>query len=139
MILLDTHVLIWMSSEPKRLTKRAREAIREARENNAGGKDAREKSGLAVATITLWELAWLANSGRLQVAGSVESYIRETVSRVIVKPLTAEIAALAMRMPPSFPKDPADRMIVATAAIEGVPLVTADQQIQLAQRVPTIW
>lgn len=134
MILLDTHVLIWMSSEPKRLTKRAREAIRESREN-----DAREKSGLAVAAITLWELAWLANSGRLQVAGSVESYIRETVSRVIVKPLTAEIAALAVRMPPSFPKDPADRMIVATAAVEGIPLVTADQQIQLAKRVPTIW
>jgi PIN domain nuclease of toxin-antitoxin system len=134
MILLDTHVLIWMSSEPKRLTKRAREAIREAREN-----DTREKSGLAVAAITLWELAWLANSGRLQVAGSVESYMRETVSRVIVKPLTAEIAALAVRMPPNFPKDPADRMIVATAAIEGIPLVTADQQIQLAKRVPTIW
>ena len=46
MILLDTHVLIWMASDPKRLSKKARDAIR----------DARQKTGVAVATITLWEL-----------------------------------------------------------------------------------
>ena len=50
MILLDTHVLIWMASDPKRLMKQARDAIR----------DARQKTGVAVSTITLWELAWLA-------------------------------------------------------------------------------
>jgi PIN domain nuclease of toxin-antitoxin system len=54
MILLDTHVLIWMASDPKRLSKKARDAIREAR----------QKTGVAVATITLWELAWLAENGR---------------------------------------------------------------------------
>ncbi len=47
MILLDTHVLVWMASEPKQLSRRAREAIREAR----------ERTGVAIATITLWELA----------------------------------------------------------------------------------
>jgi PIN domain nuclease of toxin-antitoxin system len=138
-ILLDTHVLIWMSSEPKRLSKRAREAIREARDRSGREKSGREDSGIAVAAITLWELAWLANSGRLRVAGSVESYVRETVSRVIVKPITAEIAALAVQMPADFPKDPADRMIVATAAVEGLTLVTADERIQQAKRVSTIW
>ncbi len=82
MIVLDTHVLIWMASDPKRLSKKAREAIR----------DARQKTGVAVATITLWELAWLAETGRIQVVGSVESFVRDAVSRVILKPLTAEIA-----------------------------------------------
>jgi PIN domain nuclease of toxin-antitoxin system len=51
-IFLDTHVLIWMASDPKRLSRKAREAIRHERE-----KDAREKTGVGIAAITLWELA----------------------------------------------------------------------------------
>jgi len=129
MILLDTHVLIWMASDPKRLSKKARDAIR----------DARQKTGVAVATITLWELAWLAENGRIQVVGSVESFVRETVARVIVKPMTPEIAALAVRLRAGFPKDPADRLIAATAIVEGVALVTADQRIRQTKVVQTIW
>ena len=129
MILLDTHVLVWMASEPKQLSRRAREAIREAR----------ERTGVAIATITLWELAWLAENGRIQLSASVESFVRETVARVILKPMTPEIAALAVRLPAAFPKDPADRLITSTAMIEGAPLVTADARIRQAKVVRTIW
>jgi PIN domain nuclease of toxin-antitoxin system len=129
MILLDTHALLWMASEPERLSEKAREAIREARQN----------SGVAVATITLWELAWLAQNHRIKVLGTVESFVRETVARVIVMPMTPEIAALAVRLPGEYPKDPADRVIGSTAIIEGWPLVTADAQIRRAGVVPTIW
>jgi PIN domain nuclease of toxin-antitoxin system len=128
-ILLDTHVLIWMASDPKRLSKKAREAIREAR----------EKTRLAIASITLWELAWLAENRRIQVTGSVESFIRETSSRVMVQPITPEIAAFAVQFPAGFPKDPADRLIAATAMVEGAPLVTADERIRGAKVVRTIW
>jgi PIN domain nuclease of toxin-antitoxin system len=133
-IFLDTHILIWMASDPKRLSKRAREAIRRERE-----KDAREKTGVAIAAISLWELAWLAENGRIQVTGSVESFVRETASRVMVEPITPEIAALAVQLPSGFPKDPADRLIAATAMVEGAPLVTADVRIRGAKVVQTIW
>lgn len=129
MILLDTHALIWMSADPKRLSKNARDAIREARQS----------SGLAVATITLWELALLAQRGHIHVAGTVESFVRETVSRVVLRPVTPEIAALAVRLPASYPKDPADRLIGSTSIIEGFPLVTADEHIRAAKVVDTIW
>ena len=129
MILLDTHVLLWMASDPKRLSSKAREAIRNARQN----------TGVAVATITLWELAWLAQNGRIQILSSVESFVRETVARVILRPMTPEIAAVAVRLPAGYPKDPADRLIGSTAIVEGMPLVTADQQIRRAKAVQTIW
>jgi PIN domain nuclease of toxin-antitoxin system len=129
-ILLDTHVLFWMANDSKRLTKRAHEAIRHARQN---------QTGIAVATITLWELAWLAQNGRIAVAASVESFVRELASRVILRPVTPEIAALAVLLPNEFPKDPADRLIAATAMVEGMPLVTADMRIRRAKVVETIW
>jgi PIN domain nuclease of toxin-antitoxin system len=129
MILLDTHVLVWMASEPKQLSRRARQAIRQARQT----------TGIAVATITLWELAWLAENGRIQISASVESFVREIVARVILKPITPEIAALAVRLPAAFPKDPADRLIASTAMIEGAPLITADKRIRQTKVVRTIW
>lgn len=111
------------------MSRLAREAIREAR----------ERTGVAVATITLWELAWLAENGRIQISASVESFVRETVARVILKPMTSETAAFAVRLPAAFPKDPADRVITSTAMIEGAPLITADARIRQAKIVETIW
>jgi len=129
MILLDTHVLLWMASDPSRLSAKARAAIR----------NARQSSGVAVASITLWELAWLAQRGRIQVLSSVETFVRETVARVILRPMTPDIAAVAVRLPPAYPKDPADRLIGSTAIVEGMPLVTADHQIRRSNAVQTIW
>jgi PIN domain nuclease of toxin-antitoxin system len=55
------------------------------------------------------------------------------------EPSTPEIAALAVQLPSSFPKDPADRLIAATAMAEGAPLVTADERIRQAKVVQAIW
>jgi len=128
-ILLDTHVLIWMSSDPRRLSKKAREAIREARQT----------AGIAVASITLWELAWLAEQRRVLVASSVEAFVRDSISRVVVMPMTPEIVALAVDLPEAYPKDPADRLIASTAIVDGIPLVTADERIRQAKVAHTIW
>lgn len=128
-ILLDTHALLWMADDDPRLSKRAREAILEARRT----------TGLAVGAITLRETAWLAQNGRIIPTSSVESFVTELVSRVIVRPITPEIAALSVRLPKQFPSDPADRLIAATAMVEGMPLVTADRNIQRTKVLQTIW
>jgi PIN domain nuclease of toxin-antitoxin system len=129
LILLDTHALIWLKLESKRLSQKARNAILEAR----------RESGLAIASITLLEIAWQANRGRLQVAGTVEEFMRDCAAGVQVMPITVEIALQAVRLPSSYPKDPQDRLIGATAMVEGLALVTADERIRRSGVLRTIW
>jgi len=129
MILLDTHIAIWLAAEPNRLSKRAKEAIRAAR----------VEGGLAIASITLMELAWLAENGRVETKLSVESFVRLCASKMTVLPITPEIAARAVSLPDSYPKDPQDRLIGATALVEGIDLVTHDRLIKKSGAVPVIW
>lgn len=129
MILLDTHVLIWLALEPQKLSKNAKEAIRTARRNSC----------LAVAGITLWEMAWLAENGRIVTTMSVESFVRECAAKVSVLPITPAIATRAAGFPDSYPKDPQDRLIGATALVEGIELVTRDRLIKKSGIVPIIW
>ena len=79
MILLDTHTLVWAVAESKRLSRAAAAAIRKAR----------AEDGLAIAAITLWELAALIARGRIQAYGKVEASVRLLVEGVAIKPLTA--------------------------------------------------
>lgn len=129
MILLDTHVVVWLAFEPERLSKRAREAIRAAR----------GEGGLAIAAISLLELAWLAEKGRVETALSVESFVRQCAQKMTVLPITPEIAARAVSLPNSYPKDPQDRLIGATALVEGIELVTHDRQIRRSGMVEVLW
>jgi PIN domain nuclease of toxin-antitoxin system len=128
-ILLDTHALLWMADDDPRLSRRAREAIIEAKRT----------TGVAIANISLREVAWLAQNGRIVVTGSVESFVTELVSRVIIRPITPQIAALSVRLPDEFSKDPADCLIAATAMVEGMTLVTADAAIRKSKIVDTVW
>ena len=129
MILLDTHALVWLALEPQKLSKKAKDAI----------SNARKTSLLAVAGITLWEIAWLVEKGRIATTMSVESFVRECAAKVRVIPITPEIAARAVSFPDSYPKDPQDRLIGATALVEGVPLLTHDRLIKKSRLVPVIW
>ncbi len=126
MILLDTHILIWLLIDPERLSSKARKAIRAAR-----------KSGpLALSAISLWEIAWLAENKRIAIDVSVESFVKKCASYVEVLPITAEIAARSVQFPDSYPKDPQDKLIGATALVEGLRLLTHDAQITASGLVP---
>jgi PIN domain nuclease of toxin-antitoxin system len=129
LILLDTHVLVWAIAEPKRLSRAAAAAIDQSRKTD----------GMAIAAITLWELAILLSRGRIQAYGTTEASIRLLVEGVAVRPLTLEIAALASQFPPEFPADPADRLIGATARAEGMALVTRDEKLRQSPLLRTVW
>ena len=129
MILLDTHALVWAVADSRRLSRAAVAAIRRARADD----------GVAIAAITLWELAALVARGRIQAYGSVEASVRLLVEGVTIKPVTVEIAALAAQFPAAYPRDPADRLIGATAKAEGLALITRDEHIRRSALVKTIW
>lgn len=131
MILLDTHVLVWLVSDSSRLS---RTAVRELRKAERNGE-------LAISSITLWELALLFQRGRLRASGSIESSIRTILekSRVEVIEITPEIAALTTTFPDTYPKDPADRMIGATARAHGLTLITQDERILKSPLIRSLW
>ena len=129
MILLDTHALVWAVAESKRLSKAAFAAILKAQTDD----------GLAVADITLWELAMLLSRGRIQAYGTVDASVRLLTEGIVIKPITPEIAALAAQFPSDFPRDPADRLIAATAKSEGLALITRDEKLRASPLLQTIW
>jgi PIN domain nuclease of toxin-antitoxin system len=129
-ILVDTHVVVWLAFDQTEISTKARTAIDGERKNG---------DGLAISDITLFELANLESKGRIRLDISLESFLQEVESRFVVLPISARACASAMTLPVTFPKDPADRIIGATALVEGLFLLTADRGIRRSKVVRTIW
>ncbi|MBV8708037.1 MAG: type II toxin-antitoxin system VapC family toxin [Acidobacteriaceae bacterium] len=130
MILLDTHIVIWLLADPSRLSQVAVHAIQIARTSG---------NGLAISSLTLFEIAQLISRSRIQVDVPLELFIQDVEARFVVKPVTSRTVILSAQLSATYPRDPIDRLIGATALAEGMPLVTADQKIRNAPDVQTIW
>ena len=118
-ILLDTHVWIWSQESPDQLGPNARNVL------------ADESNALFVSTVSSLEIARLLEGGRLRLAGRLQTWISESIDALLANtiPLTHEIAIATYDLPGEFHRDPADRMLVATAAVHDFTLITADERI----------
>ena len=130
MILVDTHVVLWMAMEPFRISKRARAAIENARS---------ESQAVAISDMTLLEIAMLEAKSRISLNASLETFLQEVEAQFVVLPITSRASAQIVSLPANFSKDPADRVIAATALVSGVALVTADAAIRRSRVLQTIW
>ncbi|MFM9905842.1 MAG: type II toxin-antitoxin system VapC family toxin [Pyrinomonadaceae bacterium] len=126
MIILDTHIWVWSVQGDRRLTKDHQEIIR----TNESGE-------IGVCAISLWEVAKSVSLNRLDLSIPVEDWFVIALNSpgIILLPLTERISIESTRLPGNFHKDPFDQLIVASARIYDVPLVTADTDILEYQHV----
>ncbi|MCQ0034661.1 MULTISPECIES: type II toxin-antitoxin system VapC family toxin [Burkholderia] len=131
MIVLDTHALVWWVTDDPALSTKAKAAIK--RELNGGE--------ILVSAISAWEIAMLVEREKLVLSMDVGSWLAAVQAIEVVRlvPVDPEIAVKSVELPGEFHKDPADRMIVATARKFAVPLVTKDEKIRAYAHVKTIW
>jgi PIN domain nuclease of toxin-antitoxin system len=130
MILADTHIVLWLALRPELLSPVASSALAESREN---------LGGVAIASVTLWEIAMATKSGKLQLETPLGDFLRSVEEAYSVLPLTGQVAERGMKFSKAYPRDPADRMIGATALVHGLQLVTKDEVIQASGEVPVVW
>jgi PIN domain nuclease of toxin-antitoxin system len=126
-VLLDTQVWIWMRNAPTRLSARARRLL------------TNERNELVLSAATPWEIAIKVSVGRLRLPCSVEEFVstRAAATRVTPLPITQLHAIESARLPPHH-RDPFDRVLVAQARLEGIPLMSNDGVFE-AYDVKVLW
>ena len=131
MIVLDTHVWIWWLSDPEKLPTRARNTVMEAAGDQA----------IYISAISSWEVALLASRKRLTFSMDAQDWITKSEALPFLHfvPVDNAISVRAVRLEDPFHKDPADRIIVATAITMGAPVVSSDAKIQKYPHVKSIW
>jgi len=126
MIVLDTHVLIWLNDDAGRLSNAAYEAIRREGE-------------LGISAISLWEVSMLLQYGRIELSLPLETWLEKACSQPKIRLLPISVAVAARTARLEMHGDPADRLIVASTLVHQCGLVTRDENIQNTKIVRTIW
>lgn len=128
--LLDTHVLIWWLDGPDRLSAAQRRVV----------GTASRTSPLLLSDISLWEVATLHGLGRIRLTFPLREWLEKAAAPPLVRRygISPAIAAELATLPDSFHRDPADRILVATARVLGATLLTQDRRILDAALVDTL-
>lgn len=128
MLLFDTHALVWLASTPKNLSDRARHAIRQ------------HSDELYLSSISALEIAILAKRNRLSLPVAVEEFVDRALRQHGIHeiPLDRQIAIASTRLP-DIHNDPFDRVIIATAQLNGMSILSKDQIIPQYPEVKVVW
>jgi PIN domain nuclease of toxin-antitoxin system len=129
-ILLDTHVVIWLALTPEKISPAAVTAIRATELEGA-------ISGISV--MTIYEVANAIRLGRIQPTVPHQVFLNRIRSRFKVFPVSEIIALCAAELPAPFHGDPMDRLITATAIVENCTLITRDEKIREANLCKVLW
>ncbi len=126
-VLLDTHAFLWWISDDPRLSKKAKEIIADGRNE------------LFFSAASGWEISIKAGLGRLKVAGDLQRFIADQLSRNVIRVLPIYLShALHIRTLPDHHRDPFDRILVSQALLEEMPLLSSDPQIS-RYSVGVVW
>jgi len=131
-ILLDTHAFLWLVDNPELLSNAAYEKI---------NTEIKAKKPIMVSSISIWEICLLTAKNRLDIEGGVEAWIgnASVLPEFEYIPVSNRIAVESVFLPGEFHPDPADRIIVATARINGATVVSKDTRIRNYVHVETLW
>ncbi len=129
-LVLDTHAWVWWVTRPEKLSRRQRTAIERSLRAS--------REPLLVSIISCWEVALLAQRGRLRFSIPAEAWLdlASKLPGLDIVPLSLGIVSSAVRLPQL--RDPADQLVVATALERGARLVTSDARIAETELVPVI-
>lgn len=130
MIVLDTHALLWWALDPERLSQKAAATVAEM-----------ERSGVGYASsISVWELGVKVQRGKLVLPIAVEELARRIERTGLVELVPVDISLWLRSLSLSWDhRDPADRIIVATALAKQVPVLTKDDAIRAYSGVSSVW
>jgi PIN domain nuclease of toxin-antitoxin system len=131
MIIIDTHIWLWLLHDPSQLSNTARAQIEIEEVQN----------GILVSAISVWEIAVKSSLGKLALPLPIDDWyaLAKSHSGIVIEPLNPEDAIASTQLPGDFHKDPADRIIVAMARRYDVPLITCDNNILRYPHLKAIW
>lgn len=131
MILLDTQALIWWSTAPQYLSKKALKTIEKET----------KKEKVLVSSITVWEMYLLVKKRKIRFTVDIDSLIENLEKTPYIQfiPIDNRIAAKSVLLPDPLHRDPADRIIIATALALGAKVITSDKKILTYPHVQSLW
>jgi PIN domain nuclease of toxin-antitoxin system len=123
-LLLDTHIWLWLTIDPKRLGRRTSQILDD------------KQNELWLSPISTWEALTLHQKGKVHLHGDLSEWVANAVSATKLAPFTHEVALAGRQFP--YNQDPADRFLCATALVLDLTLVTADEKLLSLANIKTL-